>query len=141
MVNFSHQTGQPVPGVAPAAMQMGTAAARNILELAAGRSTKPFKYFDKGTMATIGRNRAVADLHFIRFGGFLAWLGWLFVHLIFLIGLRNRIQVFYQWVWAYLTYARGARLIYGAFKPAIAAQAQTQTRNPEPGTRNPEPVA
>jgi NADH dehydrogenase len=63
------------------------------------------------------------------------------VHLIFLIGLRNRIQVFYQWVWAYLTYARGARLIYGAFKPAIAAQAQTQTRNPEPGTRNPEPVA
>jgi NADH dehydrogenase len=138
MVNFSHQTGQPVPGVAPAAMQMGTAAARNILELAAARSTKPFKYLDKGTMATIGRNRAVADLHFIRFGGFLACLGWLFVHLIFLIGLRNRIQVFYQWVWAYLTYARGARLIYGTFKPAIAAQAQTQTRNPEPASKKPE---
>jgi NADH dehydrogenase len=136
MVNFSHQTGQPAPGVAPAAMQMGTAAARNILELVAGRLTKPFKYFDKGTMATIGRNRAVADLHFIRFGGFLAWLGWLFVHLIFLIGLRNRIQVFYQWVWAYLTYARGARLIYGPFKPAVAAQ----TRNPEPAPKKSQPL-
>ena len=137
MVNFSHQTAQHVPGVAPAAMQMGTAAARNILELAAGRATKPFKYFDKGTMATIGRNRAVADLHFIRFGGFLAWLGWLFVHLIFLIGLRNRIQVFYQWVWAYLTYARGARLIYGPFKPAVAVQ----TRNPEPPPKKSQPLA
>jgi NADH dehydrogenase len=144
MVNFSHQTGHPLPGLSPVAMQMGRTAAHNILELAEGRPTKEFKYFDKGTMATIGRNRAVADLHFVRFGGFLAWLGWLFVHLIFLIGLRNRIQVFYQWIWAYLTYARGARLIYGTFKPASAQKmpeslqpaAGPLSRNPELGTRN-----
>ena len=144
MVNFSHQTGHPLPGLSPVAMQMGRTAAHNILELAEGRPTKEFKYFDTGTMATIGRNRAVADLHFVRFGGFLAWLGWLFVHLIFLIGLRNRIQVFYQWIWAYLTYARGARLIYGTFKPASAQKtpeslqpaAGPLSRNPELGTRN-----
>jgi NADH dehydrogenase len=144
MVNFSHQTGHPLPGLSPVAMQMGRTAAHNILELAEGRPTKEFKYFDKGTMATIGRNRAVADLHFVRFGGFLAWLGWLFVHLIFLIGLRNRIQVFYQWIWAYLTYARGARLIYGTFKLASAQKtpeslqpaAGPLSRNPELGTRN-----
>jgi NADH:ubiquinone reductase (H+-translocating) len=118
MVNFSHQTGNPLPGVAPVAMQMGTQAARNILELAAGRKTTRFKYLDKGSMATIGRNKAVADLKFVRFGGFLAWLSWLFVHLLFLVGLRNQMQVFFQWTWAYFTYARGARLVYGSFRPA-----------------------
>ena len=71
-----------------------------------------FKYRDKGSMATIGRNKAVADLKVIRFGGFLAWLSWLFVHLLFLVGLRNQMLVFFQWTWAYFTYARGARLIY-----------------------------
>jgi NADH dehydrogenase len=70
-------------------------------------------------MATIGRHRAVADFHIIRFGGFFAWLGWLWVHLIFLVGLRNQIQVFFQWVWAYFTYARGARLIYRNFQPSV----------------------
>ena len=99
-------------------MQMGTQAARNILELAAGRKTTRFKYLDKGSMATIGRNKAVADLKFVRFGGFLAWLSWLFVHLLFLVGLRNQMQVFFQWTWAYFTYARGARLVYGSFRPA-----------------------
>jgi NADH:ubiquinone reductase (H+-translocating) len=120
MTNFSHQTGSPLPGVAPVAMQMGTHAARNILELAHGRKSVPFKYLDKGSMATIGRNKAVADLKFARFGGVLAWLSWLFVHLLFLVGLRNQMQVFFQWIWAYFTYARGARLIYGAFRPAAS---------------------
>jgi len=122
MANFSHQTGQPLPGVAPVAMQMGTHGARNILELAQGNPSRQFKYLNKGNMATIGRNRAVADLNGIRFGGFPAWMSWLLVHLIFLVGLRNRIQVFIQWVWAYFTYARGARLIYGPFQPAVPAR-------------------
>ena len=120
MANFSRQSGQPLPGVAPAAMQMGTHAARNILELAQGKPSKRFKYLNKGSMATIGRNKAVADLNGIRFGGFAAWLSWLLVHLIFLVGLRNQIQVFIQWIWAYFTYARGARLIYPPFKPALS---------------------
>jgi NADH:ubiquinone reductase (H+-translocating) len=124
MANFSHQTGQPLPGVAPVAMQMGTHAARNILQLAQGNPSRRFKYLNKGNMATIGRNRAVADLNFIRFGGFLAWMSWLLVHLVFLVGLRNQIQVFIQWVWAYFTYARGARLIYGPFQPAVPPRSE-----------------
>jgi NADH dehydrogenase len=123
LVNFSHQTGNPLPGVAPVAMQMGVGAARNILELASGRKTTRFRYLDKGSMATIGRNRAVADLKFVRFGGFLAWLSWLFIHLLFLVGLRNQMQVFFQWTWAYFTYARGARLIYGTFRPETQSKA------------------
>jgi NADH dehydrogenase len=118
ITNFSHQTGNPLPGVAPVAMQMGTHAARNILKLSQGRRSDQFRYLDKGNMATIGRNKAVADLKIIRFGGFLAWLSWLFVHLLFLVGLRNRMQVFFQWTWAYFTYAKGARLIYGPFSAA-----------------------
>jgi len=117
MVSFLHQTGSPLPGVAPVAMQMGKRAAANVLGLVEGKKTKRFRYFDKGNLATIGRNRAIADLRGIRFGGFLAWLSWLFIHLIFLVGLRNRVLVFLQWVWAYLTYARGARLIYEPFRP------------------------
>jgi NADH:ubiquinone reductase (H+-translocating) len=124
MANFSHQTGQPLPGVAPAAMQMGTHVAGNILELAKGKSSRRFKYLNKGSMATIGRNRAVADLNGLRFGGFPAWLSWLLVHLIFLVGLRNQIQVFIQWTWAYFTFARGARLIYPPFKPAVPPKEQ-----------------
>jgi NADH:ubiquinone reductase (H+-translocating) len=103
---------------APVAMQMGNHAARNILALAEGRKSRRFRYFDKGSLATIGRNRAVADLRGIRFGGVLAWLSWLFIHLLFLVGLRNRVLVLFQWAWAYFTYARGARLIYGQFRPS-----------------------
>jgi NADH:ubiquinone reductase (H+-translocating) len=117
MASFLHQTGSPLPGVAPVAMQMGKHAARNIMALVEGRKSRRFKYFDKGSLATIGRNRAVADLRGIRFGGVVAWLSWLFIHLLFLIGLRNRVLVLFQWVWAYFTYARGARLIYDPFQP------------------------
>ena len=116
MALFTHQTGQSLPGVCPVAMQMGRHAAKNILAASEGGAMTRFRYHDKGNMATIGRNRAVADLKVIGFGGFFAWLAWLFIHLIFLIGFRNRIAVFFQWMWAYLTYARGARLIYGTFK-------------------------
>lgn len=116
MAVFTYQTGEPLPGVCPVAMQMGRHAARNILAAAEGRPMLPFRYHDKGQMATIGRNRAIADLKVVRFGGFLAWLSWLFIHLIFLIGFRNQVFVFLQWAWAYLTYSKGARLIYGVFK-------------------------
>jgi NADH dehydrogenase len=122
MALFTHKTGQPLPGVCPVAMQMGSHAAKNILASIEGKPMTSFRYNDKGQMATIGRNRAVADLKVIRFGGFFAWLCWLFIHLIFLIGFRNRIFVFFQWTWAYLTYSRGARLIYGAFKPEGRAE-------------------
>jgi len=117
MACFTHQTGQPLPGVSPAAMQMGRHASKNILSLIRDDNPRPFRYFDKGSMATIGRNKAIADLKFARFGGFLAWLSWLFVHLIFLIGLRNRLLVIFQWACSYLTFSRGARLIYGTFRP------------------------
>ena len=118
MAVFTYQTGEPLPGVCPVAMQMGRHAARNILAAAEGRPMLPFRYHDKGQMATIGRNRAIADLKVVRFGGFLAWLSWLFIHLIFLIGFRNQVFVFLQWAWAYLTYSKGARLIYGMFRAA-----------------------
>jgi NADH:ubiquinone reductase (H+-translocating) len=117
MALFTHQTGESLPGVCPVAMQMGRHAARNILATIDGRPMSPFHYQDKGQMATIGRNRAIADLKVVRFGGFFAWLSWLFIHLIFLIGFRNQVFVFFQWMWAYLTYAKGARLIYGVFRP------------------------
>ena len=119
MASFTHQTGTTLPGVSPVAIQMGRRAGQNILAQIDRRPTRPFKYFDKGSMATIGRNRAVVDLKFARFGGFLAWLSWLFVHLIFLIGLRNKTLVFLEWAWAYFTYSHGARLIYGAFRPKV----------------------
>jgi NADH:ubiquinone reductase (H+-translocating) len=98
-------------------MQMGRHASKNILSLVRDDKTMPFRYFDKGSMATIGRNKAIADLRFARFGGFLAWLSWLFVHLMFLIGLRNRLLVLFQWACSYLTFSRDARLIYGTFRP------------------------
>jgi NADH dehydrogenase len=102
-----------VPGVAPAAMQMGRHAARMIYADIAGGSRSPFAYRDKGSLATIGRARAVADFGRIRFGGFVAWLSWLAVHIFFLIGFRNRVLVLISWAWSYLTFRRGARIITG----------------------------
>jgi NADH:ubiquinone reductase (H+-translocating) len=103
--------GTPVPGVAPAAKQMGRYAARLIKARLAGQSTKPFRYIDYGNLATIGRKAAVADLGRIRLSGLLAWLLWSFAHLWFLVGFRNRIVVFLDWAWAYATFDRGVRLI------------------------------
>jgi len=102
-----------VPGVAPAAMQQGRHSARNIRRLVAGQPTVPFKYRDKGSLATIGRAAAVAEIGRLRFGGFIAWLAWLLIHIFYLIGYRNRIWVLAGWAWSYLTFKRGARLITG----------------------------
>jgi len=110
---FAHQTGKPLPGVAPVAIQQGRHAARNILRALEGKPSQPFHYFDKGNLATIGRAAAVADLGRLKFSGFPAWLAWLFVHIFFLIGFRNRFVVLFDWAWAYLTSQRGARLITG----------------------------
>ena len=119
MSSFSHQTGSPLPGVSPVAMQMGKLAAKNILALERGQATSTFHYWDKGNMATIGRNRAVADLHFIKFTGFPAWLAWLFVHLAFLVDLSNQFLVFSQWIYSYMTFGKAARLITNNFRPAV----------------------
>lgn len=104
---------KPLPGVSPVAMQQGAHAVHNILAQIAGRPLKPFTYWDRGSMATIGRHRAVADVNFAKFSGLFAWLAWVFIHLIFLMDFRNRLFVFLSWVWSYFTRAQGARLITG----------------------------
>jgi len=116
LANYSHQTGEPLPGISPVAMQQGRHAARNILRMIRGEKPKQFRYFDKGSMATIGRNKAVADLKFFHLSGRPAWLAWLFVHIIFLVGFRNRLLVLFQWAWAYLSFDKGARLITRNFQ-------------------------
>ena len=105
--------GQPVPGVAQAAMQAGKAVARNIRHHLAGTATQRYAYRDLGAMATIGRARAIADLGWMRLTGYPAWLAWLFLHLVFLIGFKNRLVVLVQWLVAYVTRQRGVRLITG----------------------------
>jgi len=134
MITTTFAEGKPVPGVSPAAMQAGEHAAKNILRQLQGEAPLPWEYFDKGSMATIGRNAAVAEIGPFKFGGILAWAAWVFVHLLFLMGFRNRSAVFLQWVWAYLTYGKGARLISG---PAghwgelpAPHQPKTQTQDP-----------
>ncbi|HEX2054537.1 MAG TPA: NAD(P)/FAD-dependent oxidoreductase [Actinomycetota bacterium] len=105
------QDGKPVPGVAPAAMQMGRHAARNVKLAMDSQPLKPFRYLDKGTLATIGRAAGVADIRGLRLSGTVAWLCWLLVHIWFLIGFRNRFIVMLEWTRSYLTYERQARLI------------------------------
>jgi NADH:ubiquinone reductase (H+-translocating) len=116
LANFSYQTGEPLPGVSPVAIQQGRHAARNILAMIKGRQPQRFHYWDKGSIATIGRNKAVADLKFIHLSGLPAWLAWLFVHIVWLVGFRNRLLVLFQWAWAYFTFDKGARLITRNFQ-------------------------
>jgi NADH dehydrogenase len=111
LANFSHQTGKPLPGVAPVAIQQGRYAAKAIRAKIAGKSLAPFRYFNKGNLATIGRNKGVADFGFMHISGFLAWFLWVFVHLMYLVEFENRLLVFVEWVYNYITHNRGARLI------------------------------
>ena len=120
----SYRTGQepkPVPGVSPAAKQMGRLAAANVLRRMAGFKARSFRYIDYGNLATIGRNSAVVDLVSplgpIRFGGYFAWLFWLFAHIYFLIGFRNRLVVLLDWAWAYWSFQRYARVVAGGDRP------------------------
>ncbi|NNG15774.1 MAG: NAD(P)/FAD-dependent oxidoreductase [Gemmatimonadales bacterium] len=110
---FDHQEGGPLPGLSPVAIQMGRYAAKTIRRDLAGRARRPFHYRDKGQLAVIGRGRAVADIGRLHFSGFFAWLTWIFVHIFFLIGFRNRIIVLMEWAWSYFTFQHGARLITG----------------------------
>ena len=118
------KTGLPVPGLAPAAIQMGQHLGKLLKrELADGplppEERRPFKYWNKGTMATIGKNKAVADIAGLKFGGFVAWLMWGLVHIMFLVSFRNKFSVMVTWIWTYLFNGRGARLITGSMVPTV----------------------
>jgi NADH dehydrogenase len=135
------QDGRPVPGVAPAAIQEGRYAAQAIVDRLRGKPVRPFRYWNKGELATIGRAKAVALLPgHVRLSGFLAWIVYSTVHLFYLVGHRSRIRVFWNWVWSYLTYARGARLIPSAReaeteeleRPAVPAMRIEPQPQPEP---------
>ncbi|WP_316768230.1 NAD(P)/FAD-dependent oxidoreductase [Pedobacter frigiditerrae] len=116
------------PGVAPAAIQQGTLLAKNLINIIHGKPTENFKYFDKGSMATVGRNRAVVDIGKIRFQGVFAWFTWMFVHLMTLVGFRNKLIVFVNWVWSYFSYDRGTRLI---IRPFLKADKWKAINSPE----------
>jgi NADH dehydrogenase len=113
MASLKDANGNPVPGLGAAAMQEGEAASANILRDMRSQQRVPFKYHDRGSMATIGRNRAVAQIGRWKLSGYIAWLMWLFVHISLLIGFRNRLAVLGEWAWAYFTRERSARLIVG----------------------------
>ena len=112
-MTYLEQDGKPLPGVSPVAMQMGRRVAGNIRNDLAGKPYEEFRYFDKGSMATIGRKAAIAEIGKLHLSGFIAWIAWLTVHIFFLIGFRNRFAVLFNWAWSYFTYQRGARLITG----------------------------
>jgi len=113
LASFSHQTGQPLPGLAPVAMSEGRYVARAIEDRLRGKPVPPFHYFDKGNLATIGRNQAVAEFGRVHISGFFAWIVWLFVHLMYLVEFDNRLLVLVEWMYDYITRNRGARLITG----------------------------
>jgi len=118
------QDGQPLPGVAQVAKQEGAQAARNVLNALAGRPLEPFRYRDYGTMAVIGRGSAIGVVGGVQIAGFFGWLFWVFLHIFWLIGFRNRIAVFTEWAWAYFTLQRRVRLITGETKPVSGAREQ-----------------
>jgi NADH:ubiquinone reductase (H+-translocating) len=113
LASMKNEEGKPLPGVAPVAMQQGKWVGKQIAADLAGNARKPFHYVDKGSLATIGRAAAIAQFGKVHISGFFAWLSWLFIHILFLIGFRNRVIVMFQWAWSYLTYERSARLITG----------------------------
>jgi NADH dehydrogenase len=124
LTHYAHQTGNPLPGIAPVAMQQGRYVARLLKKRLKGKRVPPFRYFNKGNLAVIGRNKAVADFGFTGFSGWVAWLIWIFVHIAYLIEYDNRVLVLFQWATNYFTRKRGARLITGD-------QPQDQALNPE----------
>ncbi|MBV6627494.1 MAG: NAD(P)/FAD-dependent oxidoreductase [Rivularia sp. (in: Bacteria)] len=118
LAHFAHQTGKPLPGVAPVAMQEGEYVAKSIKQQLKGNTLPAFKYVDKGSLAVIGQHAAVVDLGFMKLTGFIAWLFWLLIHIYYLVEFDNKLVVMIQWVWNYFTRNRGARLITGKDLPA-----------------------
>jgi NADH:ubiquinone reductase (H+-translocating) len=113
---FVDETGKLLPGLAAVAVQEGRHAARNILRMCNGLPSEPFHYMDLGTMATIGRAAAVVNFNWVMLSGFVAWVVWIFVHILLLIGFRNRLVVLFDWAWSYLSFQRSARLITGGWE-------------------------
>ncbi len=144
MANLEQENGKQVPGVAPAAIQMADTACENILNDLNNKPRKDFKYWDKGSMATIGKSRAIVEAGSFKLTGFLAWLAWLFIHVITLIGFRNKLYVLSEWFWAYLTRERSARLITGDAKELEDAlkflEAKPINKTPKKIIRNPVKV-
>jgi NADH dehydrogenase len=138
LANFTHQGGKPLPGVAPVAMQQGQYVARLIEARLRGQTLPPFRYRDYGNMATIGRNAAVADFGWLRLSGYLAWLAWLFIHVLKLIEFENRILVLFQWGWNYLTRNRSARLITGPSPLPLRRCPDSTGRNEQTDELHPE---
>ncbi len=124
------QDGKPLPGLAPVALQQGKAAAENVLRGLRHEPLLPFRYKDRGIMATIGRAAGVAQRGRLRLSGFLGWVAWLFIHLLFLVGFRNRLLVLFEWAWDWWTYKRGVRLITGSSSAQQASDAVSQRREP-----------
>ncbi|MDX1679613.1 MAG: NAD(P)/FAD-dependent oxidoreductase [Akkermansiaceae bacterium] len=139
IASIEDDKGQQVPGVAPAAMQMGKHAAKQLIAEQVGKPRKPFHYFDKGSMATIGRSSAIAQFAGLQIRGFLAWIAWLAIHLLFLMGMRNRLSVFINWMWSYISWQKGARIITGQgyvrtprpLAPGYAAQGSAMPESSE----------
>jgi len=128
IASVAGEGGRPVPSVAPAANQMGEHAARGIIADLAGRARTPFAYLNKGDLATIGRYRAVAKVGSFHMTGGIAWLTWLFVHILYLAGFRNRLTVFVQWAYQYFTYQRGVRLITGTTAHRLLGTSRARDR-------------
>ena len=116
LASLRKSNGKMLPGIAPVAIQQGNAAADNIWRSVQGQPRRPFHYFDRGSMATIGRAAAVAEIRALHLSGLPAWIAWLVVHIFFLIGFENRVLVIVQWAWSYFSYERGARLITGPWR-------------------------
>jgi NADH dehydrogenase len=131
LASVFQENGKPVPGVAPSAIQMGQFAAATIAGDLHGKPREPFHYHDKGSLATIGRSAAIADVKGFKMSGMIAWLTWLFVHVFFLIGFRSRVQVLWEWFWAYVTFQRGARLITGESRSIVPVDAGAERPAPE----------
>jgi len=134
MAHFKTDQGTPLPGVSPVAIQQGRHAAANIRRVLRGRAPIPFKYIDKGMMATIGRNSAVVDLRILRLQGFIAWLAWVFLHIAYLVGFRNRVVTLFEWAYAYATSRKGSRLITWSLEPE-AEKFQKQENRTEQKTK------
>src|SRR5581483_5250857 len=132
------QNGKPLPGVAPVALQEGRYVAKVIADRLAGRTNTPaFHYYDKGMLATVGRSFGIVDVGPFHFTGLFAWIFWLFVHIFFLIGFRNRIAVLFQYAWEYFTYQRGARIILATddIRSARSSTSARERRRHKAGTR------
>jgi NADH dehydrogenase len=129
MAHCEHN-GEPLPGLSPVAIQQGRAVARTIRGELHGKPREPFRYFDKGMLATIGRSRAVGVVGKLHFSGFIAWAVWALVHIVYLIGFRNRLFVLLDWVWSYLLDRHAARIIFGLKHPLPSVRERLRSEGP-----------